>query len=88
MQYNFIDKLRDTYVGSDYHIINQNCNSFSNALVKALTGKEIPGYINRLAYLASSVSCLLPDNLTNQAPVDNGNSGRGSSISSRSSSGP
>ena len=74
-----IDKLRDKFLGNEYHIFNQNCNCFANELVKALTGKQLPGYVNRLAYMASTVSCLIPENLTNQAPVDDGSQSSGSS---------
>jgi len=43
------------YRGDQYHLINKNCNHFSAALAKTLTGKEIPAWINRLANLSASV---------------------------------
>ena len=39
---------------------DRNCNNFSNDLCKALLGIEIPGYVNRCAYLASFFSCCIP----------------------------
>ena len=39
---------------------DRNCNNFSNDLCKALLGTEIPGYVNRCAYLASFFSCCIP----------------------------
>jgi len=75
---NTVSDLRQIFRGSDYHILTKNCNSFSDEFLKRLIGKEIPGYVNRLAFVGNMFSCLLPPQLLNSAPVDgpaNSNSG-------------
>lgn len=69
-----ISQLRPQFQGSDYHVLNKNCNAFANAFVQRLVGKEIPGYVNRMANFGSYFSCLLPDGTANNAPVDAGGS--------------
>ena len=54
----------------DYNILTRNCNHFANALVNKLTGQNIPGYVNRLAFMGSFFSCLMPRDMQNQAPVN------------------
>jgi hypothetical protein len=51
---------RDLYQGTQYHILQRNCNHFSDELVKKLGGTGAPGWINRLANLAVSLHCLVP----------------------------
>ena len=46
--------------GNKYHIVRCNCNAFADELAVALTGSHIPGWVNRLAYIGSLFSCLLP----------------------------
>lgn len=47
----FMDKLAEEYPGNTYQLINKNCNHFSNEACLRLTGKTIPGWVNRLARL-------------------------------------
>lgn len=49
--------------GNKYHLLQMNCNTFTSELVHRLTGKNVPGWINRLASIAVSLHCLLPSNL-------------------------
>jgi len=51
------------FQGSKYHLLQMNCNTFTSELVNRLTGKNVPGWINRLASIAVSLHCLLPSNL-------------------------
>ena len=44
-----IYSLSDQFKGNDYDIALKNCNSFSNAISQKLLGKDIPGFVNRLA---------------------------------------
>ena len=106
-----IQELKSEFKGSDYHILNKNCNHFagaisltqllcdlltcqlillkrlteyqliSEALVRYLLGRSIPGYVNRLAGIGSFFSCLIPQSMLKDAPVD------GQDSSSSSSSG-
>lgn len=45
----FIEKLTVKYNGNSYHLISKNCNHFTDDVSKNLTGKPIPGWVNRLA---------------------------------------
>lgn len=66
-----IEELRQDFTGSNYHVLTRNCNHFADEFLQRLVNKSIPGYINRLANLGSVFSCLLPESVTNNAPVDN-----------------
>jgi hypothetical protein len=77
-----LDSLRPNYHGGNYHILDRNCNSFAESFVFKLLNKEVPAYVNRMAFWGSLFSCLLPQEMTGQAPV-----GDTSSSSSSSSSG-
>lgn len=55
-----IDELSAEFSGNSYHPFSRNCNSFSNELSMRIFGTPIPGYINRLPYLGSVFSCLIP----------------------------
>ena len=41
-------------------MIANNCNHFATALSQRLTGNTIPGWVNRLAYVAQWFPCVLP----------------------------
>jgi deubiquitinase DESI2 len=62
--YSLVQELgRTKYKGNAYHLLQLNCNNFANDLCMKLTGKEAPGWINRLAGLAIAMHCLLPQGL-------------------------
>jgi len=60
---NIIDELAAKYPGSTYHALNRNCNHFTDEFCYRICNKGIPNWINRLAYYASLVECLLPQTL-------------------------
>lgn len=47
----FLENMASEYYGDTYHLISKNCNHFSDDLCWRLTGKHIPGWVNRLAGL-------------------------------------
>ncbi|XP_038996253.1 deSI-like protein At4g17486 isoform X2 [Hibiscus syriacus] len=59
----FMEQLSQKYHGDTYHLIAKNCNHFTDEVCLQLTGKRIPGWVNRLARLGSFCNCLLPENI-------------------------
>ncbi|KAI9248913.1 PPPDE putative peptidase domain-containing protein [Sporodiniella umbellata] len=55
-----LSDLSNEYTGSSYHLLTRNCNHFSNELCKRLTGKSLPGWINRAAKVGTLFPCILP----------------------------
>lgn len=45
----FMEHLSAEYHGDTYHLIAKNCNHFTEEVCMRLTGKPIPGWVNRLA---------------------------------------
>lgn len=44
----YLDNMRDHYTGEKYHLLEFNCNSFTNDVVGFLTGGTIPSWITNL----------------------------------------
>ncbi|CAM8877968.1 unnamed protein product [Rhodiola kirilowii] len=63
----FMESLSSSYHGDTYHLIAKNCNHFTDDVSLRLTGKPIPGWVNRLARVGSFCNCLLPENIQVQA---------------------
>ncbi|XP_010434659.1 PREDICTED: deSI-like protein At4g17486 isoform X2 [Camelina sativa] len=59
----YMEKLSRKYHGDTYHLIAKNCNHFTEEVCSQLTGKPIPGWINRLARVGSFCNCLLPESI-------------------------
>ncbi|XP_038880766.1 deSI-like protein At4g17486 isoform X1 [Benincasa hispida] len=59
----FIETIASEYHGDTYHLISKNCNHFTDDVSCRLTGKRIPGWVNRLARMGALCSCLLPESL-------------------------
>jgi len=65
-----IEDLAEDYHGDTYHLIVKNCNHFTADVCKRLTGKPVPGWVNRLARLGSFFNCVLPDSIKVSAVRD------------------
>ncbi|KAJ0251283.1 DeSI-like protein [Hirschfeldia incana] len=59
----YMEKLSRKYHGDTYHLIAKNCNHFTEEVCLQLTGKPVPGWINRLARVGSFCNCLLPESI-------------------------
>ncbi|KAL6279949.1 hypothetical protein ACE6H2_016830 [Prunus campanulata] len=61
----FMEHLSGKYHGDTYHLIAKNCNHFTDEVCMRLTGKPIPGWVNRLAKVVSGsfCNCLLPESI-------------------------
>jgi deubiquitinase DESI2 len=65
-----LDELRNAFGPNDYNVLYKNCNHFANAMVyRLLPGKQIPGYVNRIAQVGACCACLIPRQMLENAPV-------------------
>ncbi|KAI8609462.1 PPPDE putative peptidase domain-containing protein [Chytriomyces sp. MP71] len=44
----YIDSMRETWTAEKYHLLENNCNNFSNEVCQFLVGKKIPNHITGL----------------------------------------
>lgn len=67
-----ISEVSDRFRANEYSMINQNCNHFSEALCKAILGKSIPTFVNRMANIGSWYNFLLPRSFKSMNPIPSG----------------
>ncbi|KAK4055168.1 hypothetical protein OIV83_000448 [Microbotryomycetes sp. JL201] len=53
-------KAAEEWRGTSYNLLRRNCNTFTQDLVYRLTGQHAPGWINRAAWVATSLPCIVP----------------------------
>eukprot|EP00996_Jenningsia_fusiforme_P002077 NODE_2920_length_1089_cov_16.760577_g2679_i0.p1 GENE.NODE_2920_length_1089_cov_16.760577_g2679_i0~~NODE_2920_length_1089_cov_16.760577_g2679_i0.p1 ORF type:complete len:257 (-),score=40.42 NODE_2920_length_1089_cov_16.760577_g2679_i0:73-843(-) len=69
----FLEGLRREWPANSYHILNRNCNHFSETLAKKIGINKFPGWVNRAArtagwLLPSAVTGALIDGISQQVP--------------------
>lgn len=89
----FMEHISEKYHGDSYHLIAKNCNHFADEVCSRLTGKPIPGWVNRLARVGSFCNCILPESIQvtrirhlsdHQAFSEDGTDSGGSSVTADS----
>lgn len=58
--YAIVQQMGVEYRGNAYHLLQMNCNTFSDDFARRLTGHGAPPWVNRLANFAVTLHCLLP----------------------------
>ncbi|BGP28531.1 hypothetical protein JCM10296v2_000266 [Rhodotorula toruloides] len=53
-------KADPAWNGTRYRLLEKNCNTFTDELVYRLTGRRAPGWLNRAAWVAASIPCIVP----------------------------
>jgi hypothetical protein len=70
-----VSTLRPDFGPNAYNLLTKNCNTFSDEFCLAILSKHIPAWVNRLAYMGSWFSCLVPPQMLGEAPVNGDSSG-------------
>lgn len=60
-----IDNLSKKYTCGSYHAFRQNCNHFSDELLKELVGKGLPHSMFRMTNWLRYTCCCLPEGMLN-----------------------
>ncbi|GAA5909251.1 hypothetical protein JCM6882_003779 [Rhodosporidiobolus microsporus] len=53
-------KQDDEWNGTSYRLLEKNCNTFTHELVYRLTGRKALAWLNRAAWVATSLPCIVP----------------------------
>ncbi|BGP36358.1 hypothetical protein JCM10450v2_000258 [Rhodotorula kratochvilovae] len=53
--------------GTRYRLLEKNCNTFTHELVWRLTGRRAPAWLNRAAWVATSIPCIVPAGWVDEA---------------------
>eukprot|EP01124_Arcella_intermedia_P017155 TRINITY_DN2388_c0_g1_i1.p1 TRINITY_DN2388_c0_g1~~TRINITY_DN2388_c0_g1_i1.p1 ORF type:complete len:595 (-),score=102.78 TRINITY_DN2388_c0_g1_i1:11-1795(-) len=55
------DLMNSRFQTSNYSVLKNNCNDFSNALAQKLVGVGIPSYVNKIAHFMKYCTTLIPE---------------------------
>jgi len=68
---NTINEVSEEFMGMDYDLLSRNCNHFTDYLCRKLTGKGIPGWLNRAAKMGVAMPWLVPREWIKAPTVEN-----------------
>ncbi|GAA5957623.1 hypothetical protein JCM21900_000771 [Sporobolomyces salmonicolor] len=60
-------KNEEEWRGTKYKLLERNCNTFTDELVYRLTGRRAPAWLNRAAWVATSLPCIVPSGWVDDA---------------------
>ncbi|ORY90121.1 hypothetical protein BCR35DRAFT_299663 [Leucosporidium creatinivorum] len=60
-------RIESEWHGTSYRLLGHNCNSFTDELVWRLTGRRAPAWLNRAAWVATSIPCIVPPGWIDEA---------------------
>ncbi|KAK5168426.1 uncharacterized protein LTR77_006996 [Saxophila tyrrhenica] len=55
-----VKEVSDEFLGTNYNLLTNNCNHFTNALCERLTSKPAPAWLNRAASVGLALPCVVP----------------------------
>ncbi|KAL9051421.1 MAG: hypothetical protein Q9162_006028 [Coniocarpon cinnabarinum] len=58
------------FLGSEWNLLEKNCNHFTSYLCLELTGMEAPSWLNRAARVGVRLPCLLPREVVGRVPIE------------------
>lgn len=65
-----VKEVSDTFLGTNYNLLTNNCNHFTNALCEKLTNKPAPSWLNRAASVGLALPCMVPKEWIQPPDVD------------------
>jgi hypothetical protein len=80
---NVIHEAKKKYPGTEYNLLSNNCNHFTNYMCRTLTGREMPAFINRAARVATMLPCLVPKDWATGPDIEDSASPDGHGASSQ-----
>ena len=63
-------EVSDSFLGTNYNLLTNNCNHFTNALCEKLTSKPAPAWLNRAASVGLALPCMVPKEWIQPPDVD------------------
>jgi len=65
-----VKEVSEDFLGTNYNLLTNNCNHFTNALCERLTSKPAPPWLNRAASVGLALPCMVPREWIQPPDVD------------------
>jgi len=66
-----IKEASEAFLGTEYNLLNRNCNHFTSYLCQKLTGRSGPAWLNRAASIGVALPCVVPREWIDPPDFDN-----------------